>query len=165
MNRSAHAALALVVGAGLITPATAATASRGSALTLSGLRESARTWREGTKRATFARAHPPVGTTFSFTLSHGATVLLSFAEPGAGRSVGGKCVALSASNGARAKCSPIAGTLTHHAHAGANTVDFDGPVSERHRLAPGSYRLIISAADTTGQTSPPQTLEFTIVKS
>ena len=163
MNRSARAALTLVVGASLLAPATG-TASAGSVLTLSQLRESARTWREGGRLATFAAQGMPVGTTFSFTLSRPATVLLSFAEPGAGRTVGGKCVPRTTANRMRAKCSPIAGTVAHAAHAGVNTVAFEGRLSPRRRLAPRSYRLIISAADTSGHTSAPRTLGFTIVR-
>ena len=173
MIRSARAALALVVGVSLIAPATTGAFAphvalpprpAASALTLSRLHESARTWREGSRLAEFTRERtPPTGTTFSFRLSEAATVLLSFVEPGAGRTVRGKCVAPNEHNRAHSKCSPVAGTIAHAAHPGLNAVSFDGRLSTGRELAPRYYRLIVSAADTAGHTSAPQTLEFTIV--
>jgi len=173
MNRSGRAALALIVGASLTVPATTSafephvappTGHVASALMVSGLRESARTWREGSRLAEFSSERtPPTGTKFSFRLSEAATILLSFVEPGAGRSVLGKCVPANEYNRAHGKCSPIAGTITHRAHAGRDAVSFDGRLPTGRWLAPRFYRLIISAADAAGQTSAPQTLEFTIV--
>jgi hypothetical protein len=50
------------------------------------------------------------------------------------------------------------------AHAGVNTVTFEGRVSPHEELAPGSYTLVVTAIGADGQTSAPQTIRFTIVK-
>jgi hypothetical protein len=132
---------------------------------VSGLHESHRIWREGGHVATFAARHSsPVGTTFTFTLDQAATVTMSFTRPGTGRTVGSKCAAVNRRNRKHRKCTIVAGTITHAAHAGVNTVTFQGRVSPARRLAPGSYTLVVTAIGANGQTSTPQTIKFTIVK-
>ena len=74
---------------------------------LSGLAQSAPRWREGNALAKLSSAsQPPRGTTFSFSLNEAATVGLTFKQTTAGRSVGGRCVAQSAGNRARARLPP-----------------------------------------------------------
>jgi hypothetical protein len=132
---------------------------------VTGLHQSHRIWRAGGRLATFAAKHSsPVGTTFTFTLDQAATVSLSFTRPGTGRTVGGKCVAANKRNRKHRKCARVAGTITHAAHAGVNTVRFQGRVSPAKKLAPGSYTLVVTATGASGQTSTPQTIKFTIVK-
>ncbi len=148
-----------VGGAGGSGPNVAGTAS------VSGLVQSHRIWREGGQLATFAAKHSsPVGTTFTFTLDEAATVTLSFTRPGTGRTVGSKCAAVNRGNRKGRKCTLVAGAITHAAHAGVNTVAFQGRVSPAKKLAPGSYTLVVTAAGANGQTSAPQTIKFTIVK-
>jgi uncharacterized repeat protein (TIGR01451 family) len=134
------------------------------------LRESARTWREGDAPAVTSAAgrhapKPPVGTTFSFMLAKPATVTFKFTMPAAGRRVRGRCVAPSRHNGRGRRCTRtvIAGTLTFAAREGLNSVHFDGVVSRRLKLRPGSYTLIATATAAGGR-SRPATVRFTIVR-
>jgi hypothetical protein len=45
-----------------------------------------------------SRRRPPVGTIFKYNLDIGAAVRLDFTQPGSGRTVNGKCVALDKRN-------------------------------------------------------------------
>lgn len=142
----------------LLTPATPA---------LSGVSQTNATWREGNALATFARKHlPPIGTTFSFSLSEAASVKLEFTQSAAGRKVGRSCVAQTKKNMHKRRCTRtiVAGTLTDSGHAGVNKVRFDGPISRHKKLAPGSYTLLISAT-AAGKESAVSRLHFTIAKS
>jgi len=56
-----------------------------------------------------------------------------------------------------------AGALSFAAHAGANTVRFQGRLAPTKKLKPGRYTLVITAPGASGQ-SAPQSLNFTIVK-
>ncbi len=109
---------------------------------------------------------PPVGTTFSFSLNEQASVTFSFTQKATGRKVGGKCVAKSRKNAKRKSCkrTVTAGTLSFTGHAGTDNVVFQGRISRSKKLRPGSYTLVITATNTAGQKSGPQTLGFTIVK-
>ncbi len=55
-----------------------------------------------------------------------------------------------------------AGSLSFAAAGGADELVFQGRLAARHRLTPGRYTLIVTAADATG-TSSPRSLRFTIV--
>jgi len=55
------------------------------------------------------------------------------------------------------------GTLNVPAHAGANTVAFDGMLSTPSKLSPGSYTVAVTAA-ASGEQSARQTLSFTIAE-
>jgi hypothetical protein len=56
-----------------------------------------------------------------------------------------------------------AGTLTFPAHSTVNTVRFDGLISKRVRLRPGSYTLRVSASTAAGRAAE-QAVRFTIAK-
>ncbi len=135
---------------------------------ISALRQSAKRWRSGRVAARLSSVHhrrakrPPVGTTFSFKLDRAATVTLTFTRAAPGRRVRGKCVARSRHNSRRRHCSRtvVAGVLTVKAHAGANRVRFDGVISSRRHLRPGSYA--VRARPVGG--APSSTLHFTIVR-
>jgi len=58
----------------------------------------------------------------------------------------------------------VAGTLTFSAHTGRNKVRFEGSISKRKKLKPGSYTLLVTAT-ASGEHSTPRTLHFTITKS
>ncbi len=144
---------------------------------LSDVSETAKSWREGkalplgvTKLPKAGKpgsgsGHPPVGTTFSFSLSEAATVTLTFTKPVSGRKVAGRCVAPTAANKKDRPCTRqvLAGTFTVSGKAGGNHLLFDGPISKHTKLAPGSYTVTITAA-TGGGRSAPATLHFTIAK-
>ena len=137
--------------------------------TLSGLSESAKTWREGNLLARLSasasrrKKKPPVGTRFSFTLNVPASVTFTFTEPAGGRKVGKKCVAQTKKNRHKRRCTRtvIAGALTFSAHAGTNKVRFQGLISRHRKLKPGSYTLLATAT-ASGKHSTTRTLHFTI---
>ncbi len=130
---------------------------------VSGLRETAKTWREGNALALISRKKPPVGTTFSFIVNEPASVTFTFTKPASGRRVGKSCVAEARRNEKRKRCTRtvIAGTLTFSAHAGTNRVHFEGRISKHRRLAPGSHTLLVIAS-VSGKLSATRTLHFTI---
>jgi FG-GAP-like repeat len=128
-------------------------------------RESTKSWREGSRLARDSRGGAPVGTTFSFLLNEPATASFSFNQKLAGRKVRGRCVAETAKNRRGGSCrrSVVAGALSFTAHAGANSVVFDGRVSSSRRLTPGAYTLTIRATNFAGSSNAKQ-LAFTIVR-
>ena len=131
---------------------------------ISSLKQSASTWREGSKLARIsAKREPPVGTTFSFNLNQPATVTLTFTQSAVGRKTGGKCVAQMSHNKHKQRCRlvGVVGRLQFSAHQGINHVLFQGRVSRTHRLKPGSYTLVVIAT-ANGKTSRPSTLNFRI---
>ena len=167
---SAH--LAIVVTAPSVTCASA-TVLRGACLralarpVISAVAQSHRIWREGGALARITRLStrkPPIGTRYSFTLNEQATVVFVFARQLPGRKVNGKCVVPNRKNAKRHRCkrSVRAGKLSFTAHGAANKIFFQGRISRKHRLAPGSYTLTIIASNSSGSTS--RSLSFTIVK-
>jgi len=144
--------------------------SKAPSLSISLLKQSASTWREGGKLAQISRKHkkPPVGTKFSFKLSERASITLTFKRSATGRRVRGKCVAQTRSNKRRPKCplTVAAGSLKMTAGAGADAdkIYFDGLLSRRKRLRLGEYKLTIAAVDSTGRVATSRALHFTIVK-
>jgi outer membrane protein assembly factor BamB len=134
---------------------------------VSRLRESHRIWREGRALArTSRRRHPrpPVGTTFSFSLSGSATVTLRFDRQTIGHRAGHLCLAGSHGKHARRRCRRLIpeGGLTFAGHGAVNRVRFDGRLSARRKLVPGHYELVLTATNASGA-SVPQAIGFTIV--
>jgi hypothetical protein len=131
--------------------------------------QSASKWREGNALARItanknAKKKLPLGTTFSFSLNEPAAVTFTFTQAAAGRRVGNRCIAQTNKNKKKRRCTRnvVAGTLAFSAHAGGNKVRFQGPISKRRKLSPGSYTLLISAT-ASGKQSARTTLHFTIV--
>ncbi len=132
--------------------------------TLSGVGETAKTWREGDALAHIsANGQPPLGTTFSFSLNEPASVTFEFTQSTSGRKVGSTCVAQTANNENKRSCTRkvLAGKLAFSARGGANRVRFQGQISRKKKLALGSYTLVLTAT-ASGESSTPRTLEFTI---
>jgi CSLREA domain-containing protein len=133
---------------------------------VSNLAQSASRWRDGPGLAHIsrARAKPPRGTTFSFTLNEAASVRLAFTQQVSGRSVGGHCVAQTAHNRTMHACRrPLTvGALTLQGEAGSDRVRFEGRLSANRKLKPGRYALVLSAS-ANGLSSAPRSLTFTIV--
>ncbi len=138
---------------------------------VSGLSETAKTWREGNALAHITakknnKKKLPLGTTFSFSLNVPASVTFTFTEPAGGRTVGETCVTQTNKNKSKRHCTRtvIVGTLTFFAHTGANKVRFEGRISKHKKLEPGSYALLITAT-ASGKHSTTGPLRFTIVLS
>jgi Carboxypeptidase regulatory-like domain len=127
--------------------------------------ESASTWREGNKLATFSRKKPPIGTSFSFILNEQANVSFAFTQQLSGRELKGKCVAQTRKNRHKPACKRAvsAGALSFTGHGGVNRVVFQGRISSSKRLGLGSYTLLITAKNGSGQSSA-RPLRFSIVK-
>lgn len=142
-------------------------AAAASALTVTNLKLSPTRFRLGKRAATLAKKQTlPSATTISLTLSQAATVALSFEQSRAGVLVGHKCVALSKSHRKGRGCTRYA-ALPHHvtlsAHAGADKIAFDGILDGGSRLAPGSYRLSLTASGAGGRATATQHPTFTLL--
>ncbi len=139
--------------------------------TLSSLGQTNKTWREGSALAQLSATHgkgtrkPPIGTTFTFKLDQPAQVTFTFTKPAPGRRVGKRCVVQTHKNRHKRRCTRtvVAGTLALTAHAGTNKVRFQGLISRRKKLKPGSYKLL-ATANVAGKRSRTSTLSFTIVR-
>lgn len=150
--------------------ATASSTSKPPKPTVTKLKQSHSTWREGSSKAKLSaagkhhRAEPPVGTTFKFKLNTPATVKLTFTTTATGRKVKGKCVKQTRSNRREHSCklTETAGTLNFTTgHSGTDKITFDGRLSGHKKLKPGVYKLVITATNSTGHGSS-KSLKFTI---
>ncbi len=130
---------------------------------ITGVRQSAKTWREAGKPKHPTKKHPPTGTTFSLTLNESASVSFSFSLKTAGRKAKGHCVKQTAQNRHQSRCTlkSAAGTLVLTAHAGVNKISFAGHLPQGKKLRPGSYTVSITAT-AAGKRSKAKTLSFTI---
>lgn len=106
----------------------------------------------------------PVGTTIRYALSEAGTATFRIERPQAGRRVGRACRKPTRANRRHRACTryKTVGTLTRHAAGGANALAFSGRIG-RKALAPGSYRLTLTARDAAGNRSTPRSLAFAIV--
>ena len=140
---------------------------------LSALAQSARRWLEGRAPARLTqvapsqarrRSGPTVGTTFSLSVDRDARLSFAFRRERAGRRVGKRCVSRTASNNGRPSCTRAlaAGTLGVQAHTGTNYLRFEGTLAPGSRLAPGNYRVLVTATNAAGTTSQPRPLRFVI---
>jgi hypothetical protein len=111
------------------------------------------------------RGGTPLGTTIRYALSEAATARFQIDRVSAGRRVGRACRKPTRANRGRRACSRYTrvGVLTRRAGKGANTLAFSGRIG-RKALAPGSYRLTLTARDAAGNASRPRTLTFAIVR-
>jgi Bacterial Ig-like domain (group 3) len=127
--------------------------------------QSARRWLRGSALPRYARAGPPIGTTFRFTTNQLAEVVFSFTHTVTGRLVGGKCVPVTKQNSGKPHCRrpAIAATLRHIDRAGKHSLHFEGRIDQRRWLAPGPYTLKITAI-AYARRSRPATLRFTILR-
>jgi FG-GAP repeat len=139
---------------------------RPTAPVISAVSQTHRSWREGNRRATFARRRPPIGTTFSLALNERASVRLAFTQRVGGRRVNGRCVAQTRRNRHKRACKRTVtiAAIDFSGHAGRNRVAFQGKISQSRKLKPGVYTLVITAVNTARQHSNTESLSFVIVK-
>ena len=149
------------------TTITASPAGKGQRPSITSLRQSASTWREGRRLAQISSRprRPPVGTTFTVAVSMQAVVRLTFTQRVSGRMVNGKCVAQSRKNAKHKPCrrSVVRGTISFTEQGGTSRVAFQGRISRSRRLSPGRYTLTVTAVNSAGA-AVPRSLSFTIVK-
>jgi hypothetical protein len=136
-------------------------------LAASALKLSPTRFRRGRRAAAIARAKRlPASTTISFTLSQAATVTLSFEVLETGVTVGHRCVAISKRNRRGKACKrdvAVPHHLTLSASADADRIAFDGILSGGSPLAPGNYRLSLTARNASGSATAPQHPDFTLL--
>lgn len=109
------------------------------------------------------RRRPPVGTTISWQLSEPAPTRISFAQPRRGRKKGKRCI-VGRPTGKRCSFLAIRGSLVVSGKAGKNKLKFQGRLSAKRRLSPGTYTVLFSARDAAGNTSPTRTTAITLVR-
>jgi trimeric autotransporter adhesin len=129
-----------------------------------------------TKSVTYTVLAPPVlsrvsesqkrwhkNTKFSFTVNEQVTVALVFGYAASGRRQHKKCVAETAGNRRDPKCTRTAGTLSVSVGAGKHKITFTGRVGHK-KLAPGSYRVTITATNAARGKSRSKSLSFTLTR-
>jgi hypothetical protein len=132
---------------------------------LGALHETSSRWREGGKLAAVSSARrPPVGTSFSFTLSEAATLSFAFTTKAAGRKARGRCVAQSHRNVHARRCTRaiLRGRLQLSGRPGTDHIRFQGLLSKHARLKPGTYTLTLTAS-ASGLKSAARSISFTIL--
>jgi hypothetical protein len=80
--------------------------------------------------------------------------------------VGRRCAAAGTHHGNRRRCTRyafISHTVVRAAHAGTNRIRFEGVLDGGARLAPGSYRLTVSARGSAGAAQAGQHPTFTLL--
>jgi hypothetical protein len=106
------------------------------------------------------------GTTVRFRLSEAATVRLLAERARSGRRRGRKCVAPRRARPTAKRCTrfvAVKGRATASGKAGSNRLRFRGRLAGR-RLAPGRYRLVVTAIDQAGNRSRAKRAGFTVVR-
>ena len=118
---------------------------------------------KGATGATAGRKRAKVGTKVSYELSEAATVTFTVERVKGGRRVGGRCVKATRRNRSKPRCDlPLKGSFADDGAAGVNSLRFSGRLG-RKALRPGSYRLVATALDATGNATVPQRTVFRIV--
>lgn len=111
----------------------------------------------------FTRAIP-TGTTISFSVNPAARVTFAFTRLLPGKRSGRRCVAPTPKLKHARSCTRRikAGSLSFNATAGTHKLFFDGKLSNRRKLRPGHYELVVTAA-ASGSTSTPAKLRLTLL--
>ena len=113
----------------------------------------------GHRRPAAARSQPPRSTTISFRLSEAGTVTLAIDRARKGRRTKARTCSTRAKRGRRCTALARARTITRSVHAGEN-----GIALRARGLAPGHYRVVVTAADEVGNRSPRRTLGLRVVR-
>ena len=124
----------------------------GGAPTISALRLSPSTFKAASKGGSVATA---VGTKVSYRLSTAARTTFTVEHAVTGIKSGSRCVARTRRNRNGRACTrylKLRGGFTHNGKTGANSLRFTGRLSG-HKLAPGAYRLAVTAHTSAGDTS------------
>jgi hypothetical protein len=111
------------------------------------------------RRAGAARDEPPRSTALRFRLSEAAIVTVSLNRARAGRRPAGKACAVRAKRGRRCTAWSSARTIRRSLKAGPNRLTVRG-----RGLAPGRYRLVLTATDEVGNLSPRRALGLRVVR-
>jgi hypothetical protein len=124
-------------------------------------------FRRGRHAATLSRANSvPIGTTISFQLSEAASVALRFERAQTGVLLGRRCAPTGKGHAKGRRCTRYTGIshpVVRTGHAGLNRVHFQGVLDGGARLAPGGYRLSLSASGNAGTVLAGQRPTFTLL--
>ena len=104
------------------------------------------------------------GTRVTFTLTEAATVSFRIERAGPGRMVNGRCRRQTGATSSGKPCTyymTLPGGFTWHGKLGVNVVRLTGRLNNR-RLASGSYRLVGTPRDASGNVGPALRIAFTI---
>ena len=125
------------------------------AATISDVRVQRRRWRRGPGLAVEVSARR--GTRISWRLSEDAATTLTFQRARPGRRVRGRCVRPTPRRRSRPRCKRFVSVRPAlrfpDAHAGLNTIRFQGRLTRRKRLRLGTYRVVVGATDSAGNVS------------
>ncbi len=126
-----------------------------------------RTWHLGSALASFSRtASPIVGTTIGFRVSEQSTTKFTFAQLLPGRKVGRRCLAATRARRHRKRCTRVINvspSLSYKTSAGRHRVKFQGRLTRRKTLKPGSYRLTVTATDAAKNLSRAKSTTFRVL--
>jgi hypothetical protein len=125
----------------------------------------------GHHAATISRAKSgPIGTTVSFQLSAAASVTLNFERAQPGVLVGRRCAPVGKGHTKGhtkgrhcTRYASISHTVVRNGHAGLDRIHFEGLLDGGTRLAPGGYRLSVSARGVSGSVTAAQHPTFTLL--
>jgi hypothetical protein len=133
---------------------------------ITALRISRKTFRRGSALPHIAARVPPVGTTFSFSVSEAGRTTFKFERVTSGRRVGKRCLAPTKSRAKRTRCTryvAVHPSLVFTTAPGAHKLTFAGQLTRRTKLKLGKYRLSVTSKDSAGNTSKPSTIRFRLV--
>jgi hypothetical protein len=134
-----------------------------TAVTLAALHATTLKFHIGKSLVHFSRS-VPTGTTISFSLGGAARVTLTFNQLLPGKRSGRRCIAPKPKLKQAPSCTQRrnAGSLSFNAAAGSHRLFFDGRLSRRKTLLPGSYELSVTAT-ANGRSSKTQKLQLTLL--
>jgi hypothetical protein len=132
-----------------------------TAPTVSGLKLSRTTFAIGSLLPKLSRK-TKVGTTISFKVDQDSTTTFAFSAKKKGFKVGRRCKARAPKGRKAKRCTRLVrvGGFRVATPAGSHKERFQGRISRRRTLRPGSYRLTLTATDPAGNQSKPKFANF-----
>ncbi len=134
------------------------------------LKLSLSTFMRGKHIATIAKSSTkkkaPTATTISFELSEAATVTLGFEQSRSGVTTGKRCMTRSSQHSKGKRCSlwtTYRGSTTLSGHAGLDKIHFEGVLTPKKPLPPGTYRLSLKASNAHGSAISAQHPTFKLI--
>ncbi len=111
------------------------------------------------------KPRPGRGSQLTFTVSEASFIAVAFERRTTGRLVGGTCVKRTTRNRSKRRCDRYVASGSaglDNLRSGAVTLNLTGRRSAKRALAPGTYRLRLTATDIDDNRSAPVLLPFTI---
>jgi hypothetical protein len=133
---------------------------------ISNVRLTSARWSEGKKSYRHTKGKkPPVGTILKFLLNVPVPLTFNFTKPVTGREEEGVCEATTRENARHKHCTRyvIVARVFPKGQLNDNNVYFQGALAHGKHLKPGPYKLVITAANTTG-TAKPVSVSMTVLE-